>query len=158
MLLEKNSISDSSREDVQLSKRLYNWSIGKNAEMFYKFFTYLYEQNKKEGFHYLEKDLLFAIDAIRLKEINGEEILKQKAKVVIGMYLDSVIPPKSQINVNHDMSNKLLKAAHNITQGSYSKFDLAVFEEAKCLLLKELLPFWGIIYNLIFFYFLKKKI
>ena len=79
-----------------------------------------------------------------MREINGEEILKKKAQIVIEVYLDSAIPPKSQIDVTHEMSNKLLRAALRITRGDFVSSDLAIFEEAKCLLLNELLiQYWG---------------
>ncbi len=143
--------SSATKEDrAELLKYMYDWSIGKSAEIFYKFYTHLNEHGKKDGFPFLDKDLMFAIDTIRLKEISGEDIVRQKAQVVIEVYLDSVIPPTSQIDVNHDMLNKLMKAAFKITQGAYAVSDLAIFEEAKIILFKELLPYWGKIRKFIF--------
>ena len=136
-----NNLND--QDQQELLKYLYNWSIGKNVEIFYKFYSHLNENGKKDGYPFLDKDLLFAIDTIRLKEINGEGILKQKAQIVIEVYLDSAIPPKSQIDVTHEMSNKLLRAALRITRGDFVSSDLAIFEEAKCILLNDLLPYWG---------------
>jgi hypothetical protein len=152
---EKNyfhTVNDTNSSE-ELSKILYDWSIGKNADTFYKFYAYLNENScKNESMPFLDKDLLFSIDAIRLKEINGEKILKQKAQVVVEIYLDSIIPPKLQIDIDQDMLYKLLKAANNITatQNVYAKSNLAIFNEAMTVLFKKLLPYWGklsIIYN-----------
>jgi hypothetical protein len=77
------------------------------------------------------------------KEINGEEVLKQKTQVVIEVYLDSASAPNLQIDVNNDILNKLMKSALKITQGGSLPSDLIPFEEAKVSLFKELLPYWG---------------
>jgi hypothetical protein len=132
------TINNDTNSSEELSKILYDWSIGKNADTFYKFYAYLNENSfKNESMPFLDKDLLFSIDAIRLKEINGEKILKQKAQVVVEMYLDSIIPPKLQIDIDQDMLYKLLRAANNI------KSNLAIFNEAMTILFKKLLPYWG---------------
>ena len=60
-----------SKEDrAELLKHFYNWSIGKNADVFYAFYSHLSEHGKKDGFPFLDKDLLFCIDTIRLKVRN----------------------------------------------------------------------------------------
>lgn len=57
-----------SKEDrAELLKQLYNWSIGKNGDVFYAFYSHLSEYGKRDGFPFLDKDLLFCIDTIRLK-------------------------------------------------------------------------------------------
>lgn len=70
--------------------------------------------------------------------------MKQKAQMVIEVYLDSAVSPNTQIDVNHDMLNKIMRSALKVTQGSHVPSDLTVFEEAKISLFKELLPYWGI--------------
>lgn len=57
-----------SREDrLEFLKVLYEWSIGKNSDKLYGFFAHLTEYGRKDGFPFLDKDLLFCIDTIRLK-------------------------------------------------------------------------------------------
>ena len=57
-----------SKEDrAEFIKTLYEWSIGHNAEMFYGFYAHLIEHGRKDGFPFLDKDLLFSVDSIRLK-------------------------------------------------------------------------------------------
>jgi len=109
----------------------------------YGFFAHLTEHGPRDGFTFLEKDLLFCIDSIRLREINGEEILKQKGDIVIEMYLDSSIAPAIQIDVNHETQQKLLKSATRIAQGSHTSNDFVVFDETRAQLSKELAPYWA---------------
>ena len=60
------------------------------------------------------------------------------------------MPPKLQIDIDNDMLNKLLKAAHylitaqssNNTNSLKSNY-LAIFNEAQIQLVKELLPYWS---------------
>ena len=57
-----------SKEDrTEFLRILYDWSIGKNPEKFYSFYAHLSEHGKKDGLPFLDKDLLFCIDSIRLK-------------------------------------------------------------------------------------------
>jgi hypothetical protein len=57
--------------------------------------------------------------------------------------LDSSIEPHTQIDVNHETQQKLLKAAVRIAQGNQSSNDIVVFDEARSILFKELLPYWS---------------
>ncbi len=109
----------------------------------YGFYAHLSEHGPRDGFSFLDKDLLFCIDSIRLREISGEEILKQKSEIVIEMYLDSSIAPAIQIDVNHETQQKLLKSATRIAQGSHTNNDLIVFDETRAQLSKELAPYWA---------------
>ena len=60
--------ASASKEDrAELLKNFYDWSIGKNADLFYVFYAHLNEHGRKDGFPFLDKDLLFCIDTIRLK-------------------------------------------------------------------------------------------
>lgn len=60
-----------SKEDrSEFMKMLYEWSIGKSPEKFYAFYAHLSEHGRKDGFPFLEKDLMFCIDSIRLKVEN----------------------------------------------------------------------------------------
>lgn len=132
----------------ELLNYLCDWSIGKSSEIFYRFYYHLNRHGLNDGFEFLEKDLLFLIDIIRLKEINNKEILKQKAKIIIKVYLKPKI-----IDVNTDILSKLLKAAYRITQNDYVKYDLFIFEEAKIMLTKELLiHYWGKLINSQYYY------
>ncbi|CAF0815000.1 unnamed protein product [Brachionus calyciflorus] len=132
------------REDRnEFSKMLYEWSIGRSPEKLYGFFAHLGEHGRKDGFPFLEKDLFFCIDSIRLKEINGDDVLKQKSQVIIDLYLDSQIPPSCQIDVSFETNQKLLKSAAKIVQGNHSAADLAVFDEVRTNLYKDLLPYWA---------------
>ncbi len=62
---------------------------------------------------------------------------------MIDYYLDSQIAPVTQIDINHDMHQKLLKAAIRITQTLHGQNDLLIFDEARAHLFKELLPYWA---------------
>lgn len=133
-----------SREDRnEFSKILYEWSIGKNSEKLYGFFAHLGEHGRKDGMPFLDKDLLFCIDSIRLKEINGDDVLKQKAQIMIEIYLESQIPPSIQIDTSQEINQKLLKAAGKIAQGNFSSADIAVFDEVRSSFFKDLLPYWA---------------
>ncbi len=70
-------------------------------------------------------------------------MVKQKAQLMIDYYLDSQIAPVSQIDINHDMHQKLLKSAIRITQTLHGQNDLLIFDEARAHLFKELLPYWA---------------
>lgn len=69
--------------------------------------------------------------------------MKQKAVIVIECYLDSSIEPHTQIDVNHETQQKLLKAAGRLAQGNQASNDITVFDEARSILFKELLPYWA---------------
>lgn len=57
-----------SKEDrAEFQKMLYEWSIGRYSDKFYAFYAHLSEHGKKDGLPFLEKDLLFCIDSIRLR-------------------------------------------------------------------------------------------
>lgn len=57
-----------SKEDrTEFLKMLYEWSIGKSSDKFYAFYAHLSEHGRKDGLPFLEKDLMFCIDSIRLK-------------------------------------------------------------------------------------------
>lgn len=153
------------REDrTEFLKILYEWSIGNGSNKLYGFFAHLTEHGRKDGLPFLDKDLLFCIDSIRLKvwikqhfylsincilfslllkEISGEEVLKLKAQIVIDVYLDSQIPPSTQLDINHETQQKIFKSAVKITQGNITSAELSVFEETRNLLLKDLLPYWA---------------
>jgi hypothetical protein len=62
---------------------------------------------------------------------------------MIDYYLDSQIAPVTQIDINHDMHQKLLKSAIRITQTLHGQNDLLIFDEARAHLFKELLPYWA---------------
>jgi hypothetical protein len=85
---------------------------------------------------------MFAIDTMRLREINGEELLKQKTQCIIDIYLDSPLAPATQLDINHDMTQRLLKVAWRIVQGPYSPSDFSVFDDVRNNFFKELLPYW----------------
>ena len=57
-----------SKEDrTELLKYLYDWSIGKNTNKCYGFYAHLNEHGRRDGFPFLDRDLMFCIDTIRLK-------------------------------------------------------------------------------------------
>jgi hypothetical protein len=62
---------------------------------------------------------------------------------MIEVYLDSSIPPSIQIDISHELHQKLYKAASKISQGSHSLHEMGVFEEAKSHFFKELVPYWA---------------
>lgn len=70
-----------SKEDrTEFLKMLYEWSIGKSPEKFYAFYAHLSEHGQKDGMPFLEKDLMFCIDSIRLKVCLARFILLRKMK------------------------------------------------------------------------------
>jgi hypothetical protein len=57
-----------SKEDkAEFLRILYDWSIGKFSEKFFSFYAHLTEHGKKDGMPFLEKDLMFSVDCIRIK-------------------------------------------------------------------------------------------
>lgn len=57
-----------SKEDrAEFLRILYDWSIGKSPEKFYAFYAHLSEHGRKDGMPFLERDLMFCIDSIRLR-------------------------------------------------------------------------------------------
>ena len=58
------------KEDkTELTKYLYEWSIGNFAELFWNYFVHLGDYGQKDGLPFLDKDLLFCIDAVRMRVI-----------------------------------------------------------------------------------------
>lgn len=70
-------------------------------------------------------------------------MLRQKATMINENYLDSQIIPSTQIDVNHDVQQKLIRAAGRIIGGTHSPQDLSLFDETRVMLVKELLPYWA---------------
>ena len=63
-----------SREDrTEFLNSLYDWSIGRNSEKLYGFFAHCTEHGKKDGLPFLDNDLLFCVDSIRLKVRSKQE-------------------------------------------------------------------------------------
>ena len=56
-----------SQDKTEFLRMLYEWSIGRCPEKLYGFYAHLSEYSKKDQFPFLEKDLLFCIDTIRLR-------------------------------------------------------------------------------------------
>jgi hypothetical protein len=136
--------SKPSREDkIEFNLLIYDWSIGRNGDKFIGFFTHLIEYSRKDKFPFLDKDLMFCVDVVRLKEINGDDVIKQKAQVMLDIYLDSNILPSNQIDVPSETHQKLLKAAVRISQGQFTNSEVHPFEETKVTLVKELLEYWA---------------
>lgn len=48
-------------------KILYDWSIGRFSDKFFSFYAHLSEHGKKDGMPFLEKDLMFCVDSVRMK-------------------------------------------------------------------------------------------
>jgi hypothetical protein len=133
-----------SKEDRnEFLKLLIEWSIGRIDMKFYSFYAHLSEHGKKDGLPFLDKDLLFCIDSIRIKEIHGDEVVKQKGQLILDWYLDSVIPPTIQIDINHDAHQKLIRSIGRILQNAHSTSDFQPFDDVRAQLVKEMLPYWA---------------
>ena len=78
-----------------------------------------------------------------LKEICGEAVLKQKATMIYENYLDSQINPGTQIDISNEVQQRLIKAVNRVMQNAHAPSDIAMFDEVRTLLLKELLPYWA---------------
>jgi hypothetical protein len=70
-------------------------------------------------------------------------VLKQKAQMVIDLYLDSQLAPSTQIDVSHDIQQKLIRSAQKIVQGTFTANDLQIFDDTRAQLFKDLLPYWA---------------
>lgn len=133
-----------SKEDrSEFLRLLSDWSLGKIDYRFYGFYAHLTEHGKKDGFPFLANDLLFCLDAIRLKDISSEELLKQKCKLIEDYYLDSVIPPALQLDINNESHQKLLKSLARILQFIHNSSDFVIFEDVRANLFKDILPYWS---------------
>ena len=56
------------KEDrAEFLKLLLEWAMGKYDNRFYAYYAHLTEHGKKDGLPFLDKDLLFCIDTLRLK-------------------------------------------------------------------------------------------
>lgn len=69
-------------------------------------------------------------------------MLKQKARTLIDVYLDSSVPPAVQIDIPNDLHQKLYKSSQKILQGTYHQNDLNIFDDSKSHFFKELAPYW----------------
>ncbi len=132
------------KEDKQtLIKYLYEWSIGNYPEIFWNYFVHLGDYGPKDNLPFLDKDLLFCIDAVRMREINGETVLRQKATMIYENYLDSQIHPLNQLDISNDTHSKLVKAVNRIISGTNTTLDITLFDEVRVQLVKDLLPYWA---------------
>lgn len=59
------------------------------------------------------------------------------------MYLDSQVAPNIQLDVNHEIHQKLLRSALKISQGTQLNTDFLIFDDTRSHLFKELLPYWA---------------
>lgn len=57
--------------------------------------------------------------------------------------MDSLVSPTLQIDVAHDVHQKLYRAATKITQGANQNNELAIFDDTRGHFFKELLPYWS---------------
>ena len=80
---------------------------------------------------------------LKLKEINGDEVLKLKTQIISEIYLESQLQPSLQIDVNHETHQKLLKSSIRIIQGASVPNDFVVFDEARANFCKELYDYWA---------------
>lgn len=69
--------------------------------------------------------------------------MKQKAQMINDCYLESQIKPETQIDVSHDVQQKLSKAANRIISGTFTPQDVTLFDEIRAQLVKDLLPYWA---------------
>ena len=69
--------------------------------------------------------------------------MKLKCQVMLDLYLDSQLPPAIQIDINHDIHQKLIKSLAKVMQNSHNSSDMVAFDDAKAALFKDLLPYWS---------------
>lgn len=77
-------------------------------------------------------------------------MLKQKAQIVIDLFLEAQTNTGGgQLDVTHDLQQKLFRAATKIVQGTHAHNDLQIFDDTRVQFLKDLTPYWaGFKYNL----------
>lgn len=67
-ILKGEGKQSATKEDkAELVKYLYEWSIGNYPELFWNYFIHLGDYGQKDGLPFLDKDLLFCIDAVRMR-------------------------------------------------------------------------------------------
>lgn len=68
IFLKGEGKQSATKEDkAELVKYLYEWSIGNFPELFWNYFIHLGDYGQKDGLPFLDKDLLFCIDAVRMR-------------------------------------------------------------------------------------------
>jgi hypothetical protein len=81
-----------SKEDRnEFLRLLIEWSIGRIDMKFYAFYAHLSEHGKKDGLPFLDKDLLFCIDSIRIKVSFNPIQLRIKSQLRVFNYIRKIL-------------------------------------------------------------------
>ncbi|CAL8096017.1 unnamed protein product [Calicophoron daubneyi] len=110
------------------------------------FYQYLVDSEKRGGNKFIDQDLIFYIEVLRFQELcRGNapfHLVKQKVNCILMTYIESVFPPKVQVNLPDDVSRRLSqKIGHNITSKSIRNVNF--FDEPMRIIFRELLPYWA---------------
>ncbi len=69
--------------------------------------------------------------------------MKLKCQCILDLYLDSQLTPSIQVDINNETYQKLIKTLAKVMQGTQNSADMSAFDDAKALLIKDLLPYWS---------------
>ncbi|XP_071834879.1 regulator of G-protein signaling 22-like isoform X3 [Apostichopus japonicus] len=113
------------------------------------FHRYLIEYGEKEGMPLLDKDLLFYLEAQRLKEAHNSSadlsMLKRKVEVILDCFLESpLVNGGVMIDVPAEVSNKAAKTADNFLKDrGKDPHNTNLFDEAQYTVFKEMISYWA---------------
>ncbi|XP_014767812.1 uncharacterized protein LOC106867448 [Octopus bimaculoides] len=131
-------------EQEELLTALQQCSIGQMSVQLIYFHIYLTKHVDEDILPYVDKDLFFYIDVLRLKEAykyaNNERLLRKKTLNILEFYLESKTPPTVCIDIPNDMYQRTVLAAHNFL--SEKQTSCNIFDEAQAHIFKELVMFW----------------
>ncbi|XP_029638273.2 uncharacterized protein LOC115213437 [Octopus sinensis] len=128
----------------ELLTLLQQCSVGQmNVQLIY-FHIYLTKHVDEDILPFIDKDLFFYIDVLRLKEAykraNNEKLLRKKTLNILEFYLESKTPPTVCIDIPNDIYQRTVAEAHHfLTERQTS---CHIFDEAQAHIFKELLMFW----------------
>ncbi|XP_041356675.1 regulator of G-protein signaling 22-like isoform X3 [Gigantopelta aegis] len=87
----------------------------------------------------LENDVLFWLEVQKYKELNhlhsDDGLIMQKINVIINCFIDSNIPPAIQVDIPHEMADRILEKKYE--KGPY------LFREAQLTVFRVLLTHWS---------------
>ncbi|CAF4298126.1 unnamed protein product, partial [Didymodactylos carnosus] len=123
---------------TELMNLIQDEAIGKYNPQFFYFYAYLTHFINKDETPYLDRDLLFCIDVLRMKQITNNAILQAKLKYILETYLSS---PTIQIDlINDELNMRMIKSLQKAIQSNIHEY--SAFDHARIQLIKEKLVFY----------------
>ncbi|GAB1609846.1 uncharacterized protein LOC115213437, partial [Argonauta hians] len=131
-------------EEEELFSVLQQCSVGQMSVQLVYFHIFLTKTVDEELLPFVDKDLLFYIDVLRLKAAykrsSQERILKKKVQYILEFYLESKSQPTVCIDIPNDVYLRTVKATHQFL--CQKQRSCHVFDEAQSHIFKELITFW----------------